>query len=213
MAAVEAPVAKEKPVVAAVVPPRPAPPQRELSVVQLKERTISLARSGEIPDAIASLRDLRAKVPAEDDPINQEATAAVAQGYAQLAERAVAEGNYSSAIALMSRASEMAPNQPSFTSRGQQIERIVHLSDSLERGTNLSADALREELGKIRESEGPQYYSVRSRLANVIAQRIQARQETAPAETKTLIEVAQELFGGMPEIDRLGTTDHAVASE
>jgi serine/threonine protein kinase len=209
----KAPVEKEKPVVAAVEPPRPAPPPRELSVIQLKERTISLARSGEIPDAIASLRDLRAKLPAEDDPINQEAAAAVAQGYARLAERAVAEGNYSSAIALVSRASEMAPNQPSFTARGQQIERIAHLSDSLERGTNLSADALREELGKIRDSEGPQYYSVRSRLANVIAQRIQARQETAPAEAKTLIDLAQELFGGMPEIDRLGTTDHAVASE
>jgi serine/threonine protein kinase len=193
-------------VAAPVDPPRPSRPQRELSVAQLKERTISLARSGEIPDAIAALRELQTKLPGEDDPIIGEATAAIAQGYARLAERAVADGNYSAAIALMTRANEMIPNQPSYDSRLQQIERIARFSESLERGSNLSADALREELAKIRDSEGPQYYSVRSKLANVIAQRVQ-EQGGAQAEKKALIDLAQELFEGIPEIDRLNATD------
>lgn len=193
-------------VVAPVDPPRPSRPQRELSVAQLKERTISLARSGEIPDAIAAFRELQAKLPGEDDPIIGEATAAIAQGYARLGERAVADGNYSAAIALMTRANEMIPDQSSYDSRLQQIERIARFSDSLEHGSNLSADALREELAKIRESEGPQYYSVRSRLANVIAQRVQ-EQGGAQAEKKALIDLAQELFEGIPEIDRLNATD------
>ena len=195
---------KEKPVVAPVVePPRPARPPRELSVTQLKERTISLARSGEIPDAIASLRDLQTKVPGEDDPVIQEATTSIAQAYARLAERAVADGNYSSAIALMTRANEMMPNLPVYSSRLQEMERIVRFSESLERGTDLSVDALRGELGKIREAEGPQYYAIRSRLASVIAQRVQEQPGGEQAETKALIHVAQELFGGIPEIDRL----------
>jgi hypothetical protein len=187
--------------------PRPARPQRELSVTQLKERTISLARSGEIPDAIISLRDLQAKLPGEDDPIVREATASIAQAYAQLAERAVVDGNYTSAIALMSRASEITPNQPSYISRRQQIERIARFSDSLEHGSNLSADTLRDELASIRESEGPQYYTVRSRLASVLVQRVQEHPAGAPAETAALIDLAQQLFGGIPEIDRLQATD------
>jgi hypothetical protein len=83
------------------------------------------------------------------------------------------------------------------------MERIVRFSESLERGTDLSVDALRGELGKIREAEGPQYYAIRSRLASVIAQRVQEQPGGGPAETKALIHVAQELFGGIPEIDRL----------
>jgi len=189
--------------VAPVAPARPARPQRELSVTQLKERTISLARTGEIPDAIAALRELQAKVPGEDDPIIREATASIAQAYARLAERTVADGNYSSAIALMSRASEMIPNSPTYDARRQQIERIARFSDSLERGSHLSVDVLREELGKIRESEGPQYYAVRSRLASVLVQRIQ-EQGAAQPETRSLIDLAQQLFEGIPEIDRLG---------
>jgi serine/threonine protein kinase len=187
--------------------PRPSPPQRELSVTQLKERTISLARSGEIPDAIASLRDLQAKVPSEDDPIMRDATASIAQAYAQLAERSVADGNYSAAIALMTRAIEMIPDQSVYNSRRQQIERIARFSDSLQHGSNLSADALREELGKIRESEGPQYYSVRSQLAGVLIQRVQEQQAQMQPETAALIALGQELFSGLPEIDRLQATD------
>lgn len=209
--AAKAPVEKEIPVVAKVEPPRLAQPARELSVTQLKERTISLARSGEIPDAIASLRALQTKLSGEDDPINQEATASIAQAYARLAERAVAEGNYTSALALMARANEMSPTLSVYVSRREQIERIVHLSESLERGSNLSADTLRQELAAIRETEGPQYYSVRSRLASVMAKRIQEQQ--GQAETGPLIEVALQLFEGIPEIDRLGTRKQSVASE
>ena len=211
----KAPVEKQTPVVAAVTPvdpPRPARPQRELSVTQLKERTISLARSDEIPDAIASLRDLQSKLPSEGDPIIQEATASIAQAYARLAERAVADGNYSSAIALMMRADEMIPNQPVYVSRRQQIERIARFSESLERGSNLSAEALRAELAKIRESEGPQYYAVRSRLAGVLAQRVQEHQGVQ-SERSALIDLARELFEGIPEIDRLGTQGTSVASD
>lgn len=200
------PVEEQTKVATVAQPPRPERPVRELSVTQLKERTISLARSGEIPDAIASLRDLRSKVAAEDDPIYQEALSSTAQAYAQLAERAVAEGNYSSAIALVSRAGEMNPNQPNYLARRQQIERIAHFSELLERGNDLSVDSLREELGKIRDSEGPQYYAIRSRLANVMAQRVQD-QGAGQANTKSLINVAQELFGGIPEIDHLGAMD------
>lgn len=204
---------KETSVVAPVEPARPARPPREFSVTQLKERTISLARSGEVPDAIASLRELQMKLPGEDDPIIREATAAIAQAYARLAERAVAEGNYSSAIALMTRADEMIPNQPSYISRRQQIERIARFSESLEHGGNLSVDMLREELGRIRESEGPQYYALRLRLANVMVQRVQEQQGGEQAETKALIDLAQALFGGIPEIDRLGSMNNSVASE
>ena len=214
----EAPVAtasleKETSAVTPVEPPRPTKPQRELSLTQLKERTISLARSGEIPDAIASLRDLQTKLSGEDDPIYREATASIAQAYARLAERAVIEGNYSSAIALMARADEMIPNQPSYVARRQEIERIVHFSESLERGTDLSVDMLREQLAKIRESEGPQYHTVRLRLASVIVRRVQEQGGGAQAETKALIEVAQQLFEGVPEIDRLGARAQSVASE
>jgi serine/threonine protein kinase len=200
-----APIKAVAPSVAAPVePPRPARPQRELSVTQLKERTISLARTGEIPDAIASLRELQAKVPGADDPIIHEATASIAQAYAQLAERTVADGNYTSAIALMTRASEMIPNSDTYSSRRQQIERIARFSESLQHGSNLSVDVLREELGKIRESEGPQYYAVRSRLASVLVQRIQEQGEAQP-ETRPLIDLAQQLFEGIAEIDRLRT--------
>lgn len=190
-----------------VEPPRPSPPQRELSVTQLKERTISLARSGEIPDAIASLRDLQAKVPSEDDPIIRDATGSIAQAYARLAERSVADGNYSAASALLTRASEMVPDQPAYIARREQTERIARFSDSLEHGSNLSPDALREELGKIRESEGPDYYSVRSRLAGVLIQRVQEQPAEMQPETAALIALGQELFSGLPEIDRLQATD------
>jgi hypothetical protein len=209
-------VEKEREVVAPVAsvsPPPPARPPRELSVTQLKERTISLARTGEIPDALASLRTLQSKLSGEDDPINQEAKASIAQAYARLAERSVLDGNYSAAIALLSRADEMNPNLPIYTSRRQEIERIARFSESLEHGSNLSADALREELGRIRETEGPQYYAVRSRLASVMAQRVQERQGRADADTKALIALAQQLFEGIPEIDRLGTVDQSVASD
>ena len=182
-------------------------------MTQLKERTISLARSGEIPDAITSLRDLQTKVPDEDDPIIREATTSIAQAYARLAERAVVEGNYSSAIALMTRANEMAPSLSIYNARRQQIERIARFSETLEHGGNLSPDVLREELGKIRESEGPQYYGVRLRLAGVMAQRIQAQQGGEQAETKALVALARELFDGVPEIDGLGQKNHSVAAE
>jgi serine/threonine protein kinase len=218
-------VGKEQPTVAApaveqslsrVAPqPRPAEP-RAFSVDQLKARVIAFARADEVPDALATYRDLQEKLGPDDEFVRHDAPQEIGQAYARLSAREFRSGNYDAALALLERAQERVPDSTVYAERRNQIREVARLEQQLAEAPVLSAEVIQQQLTEIRQREGSQYITIRSRLAAVLAQRIQSLQESQPKQANQLLEVGQEAFAGSSAIESLApieTGDEASSTE
>jgi serine/threonine protein kinase len=186
------------------VAPQPRPEQpRAFSIDQLKARVIAFARVEEVPDALATYRELQAKAAPDDEFIRHDAPQEIGRAYARLSERQFQSGNYNAASALLERAQEMVPDSTAFAERRDQIREVAQLEQQLAEAPVLSAVAIQQQLTEIRQREGSQYITIRSRLAAVLAQRIQALQESQPKQANQLLEVGQEAFAGSSAIESL----------
>jgi hypothetical protein len=75
-----------------------------------------------------------------------------------------------------------------------------------------SSEEIETQLFDIRRNEGAQYYTIRLRLADVLARRIETLQTAAPEEARELLALGQKVFAGSSAIDALTPID-AVAQE
>ncbi|HKR36454.1 MAG TPA: serine/threonine-protein kinase [Steroidobacteraceae bacterium] len=210
-----APPAVEESVPRVAPPPRPAEP-RAFSVDQLKARVIAFARVEEVPDALATYRELQEKLGPDDDFVRRDAPQEIAQAYARLSERQFQSGNYPAASALLERAQEMVPDSTAYAERRNQIREVAKLEQQLAEAPVLSAGVIQQQLTEIRQREGSQYITIRSRLAGVLAQRIQSLQESQPGQANQLLEVGHEAFAGSSAIESLApieTGDEASSTE
>lgn len=195
--------------------PRPAEP-RAFSVDQLKARVIAFARADEVPDALATYRDLQEKLGPDDEFVRHDAPQEIGQAYARLSAREFQSGNYDAALALLERAEERVPGSTVYAERRNQIREVANLEQQLAEAPVLSAEVIQQQLTEIRQREGSQYIMIRSRLAAVLAQRIQSLQESQPKQANQLLEVGQEAFAGSSAIESLApieTGDEASSTE
>jgi serine/threonine protein kinase len=183
--------------------PRPVEP-RAFSVDQLKARVIAFARADEVPDALATYRDLQEKLGPDDEFVRHDAPKEIGQAYARLSAREFQSGNYDAALALLERAQERVPDPTVYAERRNQIGAVAALEQQLAEAPVLSAQVIQQQLSEIRQREGSQYITLRSRLAAVLAKRIRALQESQPVQANQLLEVGQEAFAGSFAIESLG---------
>jgi serine/threonine protein kinase len=182
-------------------------PAPGLSIQQMKQRVIAFARIDEVPDALTALRDVEPRLDPEDDFLQHEAPQAIALAYARVSEREFTRGNYSAALALLDRAHDRAPESTVYVTRREQMHEVAQLEHMLAEGRPSSAEEIERRLLDIRENEGPQYYAIRSRLAEVLARRIERLQASAPEEAGRLLELGQNVFAGASAIDALAPVD------
>jgi serine/threonine protein kinase len=182
-------------------------PAPGLSIQQMKQRVIAFARIDEVPDALTALRDVEPRLDPEDDFLQHEAPQAIALAYARVSEREFTRGNYSAALALLDRAHDRAPESTVYVTRREQMHEVAQLEQMLAEGRPSSAEEIERRLLDIRENEGPQYYAIRSRLAEVLARRIERLQASAPEEAGRLLELGQNVFAGASAIDALAPVD------
>jgi tetratricopeptide (TPR) repeat protein len=173
----------------------------------MKQRVIAFARIDEVPDALTALRDVEPRLDPEDDFLQHEAPQAIALAYARVSEREFTRGNYSAALALLDRAHDRAPESTVYVTRREQMHEVAQLEQMLAEGRPSSAEEIERRLLDIRENEGPQYYAIRSRLAEVLARRIERLQASAPEEAGRLLELGQNVFAGASAIDALAPVD------
>ena len=173
----------------------------------MKQRVIAFARIDEVPDALTALRDVESRLDPEDDFLQHEAPQAIALAYARVSEREFTRGNYSAALALLDRAHDRAPESTVYVTRREQMHEVAQLEQMLAEGRPSSAEEIERRLLDIRENEGPQYYAIRSRLAEVLARRIERLQASAPEEAGRLLELGQNVFAGASAIDALAPVD------
>jgi tetratricopeptide (TPR) repeat protein len=182
----------------------------------LKARVIAFARADEVPDALATYRDLQEKLGPDDEFVRHDAPQEIGQAYARLSAREFQSGNYDAALALLERAEERVPGSTVYAERRNQIREVANLEQQLAEAPVLSAEAIQQQLTEIRQREGSQYIMIRSRLAAVLAQRIQSLQESQPKQANQLLEVGQEAFAGSSAIESLApieTGDEASSTE
>jgi hypothetical protein len=185
-------------------------PAPALSIAQMKQRVLDFAKIDEVPDALAALREVQPRLDPEDDFLQHEAPQAIAQAYARLSERAFIGGNLSAALALQDRAHEAAPEATIYVTRREQMNQVVQLEQMLEDGPPPSSADVENRLLGIRENEGPQYYSIRSRLAEVLARRIEMLRASAPEQASQLLDLGQKAFAGASAIEALAPIDGAL---
>ena len=173
----------------------------------MKQRVIAFARIDEVPDALTALRDVESRLDPEDDFLQHEAPQAIALAYARVSEHEFTRGNYSAALALLDRAHDRAPESTVYVTRREQMHEVAQLEQMLAEGRPSSAEEIERRLLDIRENEGPQYYAIRSRLAEVLARRIERLQASAPEEAGRLLELGQNVFAGASAIDALAPID------
>jgi len=173
----------------------------------MKQRVIAFARIDEVPDALTALRDVESRLDPEDDFLQHEAPQAIALAYARVSEREFTRGNYSAALALLDRAHDRAPDSTVYVTRREQMHEVAQLEQMLAEGRPSSAEEIERRMLDIRENEGPQYYAIRSRLAEVLARRIERLQASAPEEAGRLLELGLNVFAGASAIDALAPVD------
>ena len=179
----------------------------------MKQRVIAFAKIDEVPDALVALREVQTRLDPEDDFLRHDAPQALAQAYGRLSEHAFMGGNLSAALALLDRAHEAAPESALYVTRREQMHQVAQLEQMLAEGAPSSSEEIERRLLGIRENEGPQYYAIRSRLAEVLARRIERLQTSAPQEAAQLLALGQQVFPGASAIDALAPIDGVIEEE
>ena len=184
-----------------------ATPEPTQTIAQRRERLLALAAADDLTEALELLRGLKSEIPSDDPFMTTEAPNALAQTYIRLSARAFDNGEFESAAALLTRAEEFNPEAPQIEARRESVDRVAHVAHTLEFVISFPVDRVIAELEEIEVSEGQRFPLIRTQLAEILAQRINEAQSTAPQRANELLDAARRIFPGSPVFADLRTSE------
>lgn len=171
----------------------------------LKHKLMVQARANDVTEALASLQELRAHLPAADPFLTQEAPQAIGEAYLRLASIAARDGRYANAVTLAARAGEVAPSLSNATALQERYARYQAIAQALQTAITLDVAATRSELERLARADAGEAAAVRQRLARTLVERIRASGDAALVERLTA--AAQALFPDQPILSSLAQPD------
>lgn len=158
----------------------------------LKTKLIVQARANEVNEALTSLQELRANLPADDGYIALQAPQAIGNAYLRLASNAAREGRFTNAVNLTARAKDIAPSLSDIAPVSERYSRYQVIEATLKSGS-IDPNTTRAELDRLGRQDTREAVAVNERLAAEFGARIRAL--TDPVEARRLTAVAQQIFG------------------
>lgn len=159
----------------------------------LKTKLIVQARANEVNEALTSLQELRANLPADDGYIAVQAPQAIGSAYLRLASNAAREGRFTNAVNLTARAKDIAPSLSDIAPASERYSRYQVIEATLKSSAAIDPNTTRAELDRLGRQDAREAAAVNERLATEFGARIRAL--TDAAEARRLTAVAQQIFG------------------
>jgi serine/threonine protein kinase len=165
---------------------------RLAQVDALKTKLLVQARANEVNEAIASLQELKANLPANDGYLVVQAPDAIGGAYLRLASNAAKDGRFANAMSLTGRAKDVAPSLADIGAASERYGRYLAIEDTLKSATTIDAIATRGELERLGRQDAREAAAVNERLATELVARIRSIKDEAVA--KRLTSAAQQVF-------------------
>ena len=159
----------------------------------LKTKLLVQARANEVNEALTSLQELRANLPADDGYLALQAPQAIGNAYLRLASNAAREGRFANAVSLTARAKDIAPSLSDVAPASERYSRYQAIDELLKSSNAVDANATRAELDRLGRQDAREAMAVNERLATEFGARIRATSDAA--EVKRLTSEAQQIFG------------------
>ena len=167
----------------------------------LKQKLLVQARANDVAEALASLKELRANLPAGDGYLAVQAPDAIGNAYLRLASSAAKDGRFDNAVSLTGKAKEISPQLKDLDSAGQRYARYQTLGQTLKTATTLDVAAVKGEFEGLARMDAIEAAAVKQRLARSLVERIRATTDSATAAR--LKTAAEQIFAGDPALKAL----------
>jgi len=166
---------------------------RLAQVDALKTKLLVQARANEVNEALASLHELRANLPANDGYLVLQAPEAIGNAYLRLASNAARDGRFANAVSLTTRAREVAPSLQDVGPAADRYGRYQLIEESLKTASAIDGPATHNELERLGRQDARESAAVNQRLANEFFARIHSVSDAV--EAKRLTVIGQQIFG------------------
>lgn len=166
---------------------------RLAQVDALKTKLLVQARANEVNEALGSLRELRANLPANDGYLVLQAPEAIGSAYLRLASNAARDGRFANAVSLTTRAKEVATSLQDVAPAAERYGRYQLIEEALKSASAIDGAAMHNELERLGRQDARESAAVNQRLANGFLARVHSISD--PAEAKRLTALAQQMFG------------------
>ena len=167
----------------------------------LKQKLLVQARANDVAEALASMKELHANLPADDSYMAVQAPDAIANAYLRLASSAAKDGRFDNAVSLIGKAREISPQQKDLDSATQRYTRYQTLGQTLKSAAAIDVAAVRGEFDGLARLDAIEAAAVKQRLARDFVDRI--RTTTDAAAAARLKTAAQQIFTGDPALKAL----------
>ncbi len=167
--------------------------QERLAQIQaLEQKLLDQARANTLNDALASLAELKANLPANDAFLTKLAPEAIGRGYLRLATNAAIDGRFDDALNLTDKGLQVAPALAPLTAARRRFERYAHLERAMASVDAASEDRVRAEIDQTEHLAPDEAGALEEALARALVARVRAAPDAASAEQ--LKSVARSLF-------------------
>jgi len=183
---------------------------RLAQVDALKTKLLVQARANEVTEALSSLHELQANLPADDGYLVLQAPEAIGNAYLRLASNAARDGRFANAVSLTTRAKEVAPTLQDVAPANERYGRYQSIEEALRSSNVIDVTATRNELERLGRQDARESAAVNQRLMNVFSARIHGISDAV--EVKRLTSLAQQIFGGQAVADMLSQSAAGRAS-
>ena len=167
----------------------------------LKQKLLVQARANDVAEALTSLKELRANLPAGDSYLSVQAPDAIGNAYLRLASSAAKDGRFDNAVSLAGKAKEISPQLKDLDSASQRYARYQTLGQTLKTATMLDVAAVKGEFEGLARMDAIEAAAVKQRLARSLVERIRATTDAATAAR--LKTAAEQIFPGDPALKAL----------
>ena len=175
----------------------------------LKQKLLVQARANDVAEALTSLKELRANLPAGDSYLSVQAPDAIGNAYLRLASSAAKDGRFDNAVSLAGKAKEISPQLKDLDSASQRYARYQTLGQTLKTATMLDVAAVKGEFEGLARMDAIEAAAVKQRLARSLVERIRATTDAATAAR--LKTAAEQIFPGDPALKALSEKAPAAA--
>lgn len=175
----------------------------------LKQKLLVQARANDVGEALSSLKELRANLPAGDSYLSVQAPDAIGNAYLRLASSAAKDGRFDNAVSLTGKAKEISPQLKDLDSAGQRYARYQTLGQTLKTATAFDVAAVKGEFEGLARLDAIEAAAVKQRLARSLVERIRTTTDSATAAR--LKSAAEQIFPGDPALKALSEKAPAAA--
>lgn len=171
-------------------------PDAKTQVGVLKQTLLDQARANQAPEAVATLKELRTKLPANDAFLVTDAPNAIGLSYLRLATEAAKDGQFEDARTLATSGGQIDPTSKELPAARQRYERYAEISEQLETRDRLSPHHLRFKIWRLSKHAPAEMPGITQRWAYDLAVRIKS---TDNRELAThLASIGRALFANDP---------------